>query len=577
MIGGARRPRPRFPMSPDPVHPDGEILPNWPERWERLRDQAGIGANEALCVGLSGGADSVLLLTLVAHANPAVDLTAVHVDHGLRGAESEADASFCAELCARLGIRFVRRLEPVSGGGDAQEAQDASGGAGIEAESRALRYRALAEEARARSVRTVLVGHHADDLLETLLLRWMRGTEMAGLPGMRVRTRLWPGVVPAAEPASDPQPASEAEPMRPRSIELVRPLLPLRRGEVRELLRAGGIPWREDSSNESARFSRNRIRHDFLPQITAACGPRGLEGLHAFARAVERLEDELALRTIDLDWEPQEPAPLPPAGAGSFRGGRIARSRILALAPILRRRALWRLLTEGSGRSPGRALLDILLDDIERGRTTRRSLPARWTLDLRAEALVLISPTPQLAAAESAHSTQLDLPYPDGSHLDASGPARPPASRELHLRLPGVAQLPDGRSISAEIVEVGADQAVPRDAAEVELDPRGEGLETRELTVRWARPGDRFHGLGSPGSRPLRRFLADAGVPREQRGLIPLVFAGHELIWVAGIRPCENRRLRSGQGRRLRLRLLGAPSTQTLGGTSSGCDQAAGA
>jgi tRNA(Ile)-lysidine synthase len=72
-------------------------------------------------------------------------------------------------------------------------------------------------------------------------------------------------------------------------------------------------------------------------------------------------------------------------------------------------------------------------------------------------------------------------------------------------------------------------------------------------------PGDRFHPLGAPGGKALSRFLADVGVPREDRDRVPLVFAGEELVWVAGIRPCESRRVRSDTEVRLRL-ALHAPS-----------------
>jgi tRNA(Ile)-lysidine synthase len=84
----------------------------------------------------------------------------------------------------------------------------------------------------------------------------------------------------------------------------------------------------------------------------------------------------------------------------------------------------------------------------------------------------------------------------------------------------------------------------------VELDAHGIDL---PLHVRFSLPGDRFHGLGAPGSKGLTRFLADAGVPRDDRARIPLVFAGPELVWVAGIRPCESRRVRASTRRRLRL------------------------
>src|SRR6201999_2394052 len=85
------------------------------------------------------------------------------------------------------------------------------------------------------------------------------------------------------------------------------------------------------------------------------------------------------------------------------------------------------------------------------------------------------------------------------------------------------------------------------------LDPEASG---HALEVRFPRPGDRFHGLGAPGSKPLSRFLADAGVPREGRARVPIVVSGREVVWFAGIRPCEHARVSSRTRRRLVLRLL---------------------
>jgi len=75
--------------------------------------------------------------------------------------------------------------------------------------------------------------------------------------------------------------------------------------------------------------------------------------------------------------------------------------------------------------------------------------------------------------------------------------------------------------------------------------------------VRWPSPGDRFRALGAPGSKRLGRYLADRGVPREERGNVPLVLEGDEILWVAGLGPCERRRVHQGTAERLRLTLHG--------------------
>jgi tRNA(Ile)-lysidine synthase len=126
--------------------------------------------------------------------------------------------------------------------------------------------------------------------------------------------------------------------------------------------------------------------------------------------------------------------------------------------------------------------------------------------------------------------------------------------------VPGSVVLPDGRRIVAERVEVDPRADVTRVATEVELDARAlDG----PLAVRFPAPGDRFRALGAPGSKRLVRFLADRGVPREERAHVPLVVVvapasrgADEIVWVAGIAPCEAHRVKSDTTSRLRLALL---------------------
>jgi len=468
-------------------------------------------------VALSGGADSVLLLELAHRAKPRPPICAVHVDHGLRGEDSDADAAFCAKLCAERSIPFVRRrihLDP-----------DPSG---LEARGRTARYATLAEEASRFGADCVLTGHHADDHLETLLMRWMRGTSLEGLAGLKPKVRLSLGA---------------------QELTVVRPLIDMRREEVHQILSREGIKWCEDSSNQDTRFTRNRIRHGLLPTVEAACGENGIRNLRAFSQAVEGLESNLATHTAHLHWEL-------PLHAGALRsedaahiGGTLKRGPLLAIPKTLRRRALWRLLSEGTGAGPKRDHLDTILSTLERGRCGRFALPKGWLLQLRSSTLHLLPP--------QNHSA---FPQPDAAQLGNHQPALPfdlsadlqlPAEG-LSLATPGSIILPDKRVISAELIEATPAISVSQSPILVELDPKHM---TTELRVRFLAPGDRFFPLGAPGSRRLSRFLADAGVPREERQRVPLVFAGDELIWVAGIRPCEPRRVSSHTETRLRLSL----------------------
>ncbi len=123
----------------------------------------------------------------------------------------------------------------------------------------------------------------------------------------------------------------------------------------------------------------------------------------------------------------------------------------------------------------------------------------------------------------------------------------------LMLGLSGTVQLEDGRWISAEIVTEGA-SAGPAPPTIVEIDAEGLG----GLHVRFSRPGDRFGALGAPGHKPVRRFMGERGVPREERSNVPLVVHGDEVVWVAGIEIADRYKVQPSTKRRVRLSLGGA-------------------
>jgi len=510
-----------------------------PERWARLAEPLGIEPEAAVCVALSGGADSVYLMHVLAAARPAPRILGVHVDHGLRGPESDADAVACADLCARLGVEFALAR--------AELERDPRG---LEARARIARYDALATAARAAGIATVLTAHHADDALETLILRWLRGSEIAGLPALRPRLLLDAPLV--------------AKPTRPERREILRaagatilvarPLLALRRAEIRAALQRAGVAWREDSSNDDTRFARNSVRHELLPAIAAACGPGALENLHAFGRAVAALEESLAERSRVIAMGPPRHAAARRSARTARLGGTIARAELAALEAPLARRALARLFAEETGAVPRRAALDRIVADLRAGRTGRHEIRGGWRVQLRADRIDLEPPLRsstverRVGRSTPRESGQLLLPF----ELSAEGP------RVEQLSIPGVARLDADRHVSVERVARAPGSAVPRDATCVEIDARDA---PRELCLRAPRPGDRFHPLGARGSKPLSRFLADVGVPRDERACVLLVTTGAEsraeqIVWVAGIRPGEAWRVRPDTRERLRLTLV---------------------
>jgi tRNA(Ile)-lysidine synthase len=218
-------------------------------RWAQEYFRAG----ERVAVAVSGGADSVALLLAMATSRPesGIVLSAIHVHHGLRGAEADEDAAFVEELAGRLDVPLH-----VARGDTAALA--AERGQGVEEAARTLRYGVFRMRLASRAIDAVATAHTLDDQAETVLMKLLRGAWTEGLGG----------IAPAVSGTAGGR--------------IVRPLLGVTRAEVVAYLQAAGQPWREDSSNQDPAFARNRIRHTLLPQLREYA-PNALEQLARLA------------------------------------------------------------------------------------------------------------------------------------------------------------------------------------------------------------------------------------------------------------------------------------------------------
>lgn len=183
-------------------------------------------------VAVSGGADSVALLRALSEPPCPANLIVAHLNHRLRGKESDTDAEFVASLCPQL----PHRIESLDIAAIAVERCQ-----NLEATARHERYEFLTRVARNVGATWVATGHTADDQAETVLHRLIRGAGIRGLRGIAARRELAP------------------------RIQLIRPMLMVTRTEVVEFLHEIGQTWREDASNRDLGFTRNRIRHELLP------------------------------------------------------------------------------------------------------------------------------------------------------------------------------------------------------------------------------------------------------------------------------------------------------------------------
>ncbi len=186
-------------------------------------------------LAISGGRDSVALLHLLLEAG-FTNLILCHLNHGLRGKESDGDAAFVRRLAKKLELKCEIEETDVT-------ALAEKGRLSVETAAREARHAFLLRMAEKHDTWIVFLAHHAEDQAETILANLCRGSGLAGLAGMHAVQRLDSG------------------------LHLVRPLLPVRRSEIDAYLKSKRIKFREDSSNTSPKHRRNRLRHEALPLL----------------------------------------------------------------------------------------------------------------------------------------------------------------------------------------------------------------------------------------------------------------------------------------------------------------------
>ena len=274
---------------------------------------------DRVCCAVSGGADSTALLLLLHAANSiprnalGVGLSAVHINHMLRGAESDADQGFVQDLCDRLEIPLS--VHPVDTASRATSHYET-----IEEAARNLRYAVFETLLKEKRATHVLTAHTLDDQAETVLMKLLRGAWLEGLSAIAPAIILPHG-------------------------KILRPLLHTRRDALRAYLSAQNQPWREDSTNSNEAFTRNRLRHTVLPVLRSENPSidHTLSNLAELAREEEsRWSAELGrlLPQLVMPGTPVRGGGRSNSTAPGERGVAIELDRLRTLDPALRRRVI---------------------------------------------------------------------------------------------------------------------------------------------------------------------------------------------------------------------------------------------
>ncbi|MCH6255766.1 tRNA lysidine(34) synthetase TilS [Puniceicoccaceae bacterium K14] len=427
--------------------------------------------NRKLFVACSGGADSVFLLYWAFKYVEAIgrvnDLEVLHFNHCLRGKESDGDALFVKSICEGLGLAlhcssWERSVETKSVN---------------EAEARAARFEFFDKICGNYESSCVLVGHHSNDVLESMLMRLSRGSGSVGLSAPRPIS--YPGL----------------------SFKVCRPLLNLSSDTIRETLKKVGVPWREDASNVSDDFYRNRIRNKVIPVWQHSCD-RDISAGALEAR--ERLEEDS--KALDC-WLDQLWPKLIKKENTLF----LAEFSELELA--LQRRALDRLITESG---------------------MKMSLqPRNWkqfkaAIQSGGRCVINLSEECNLELNEASQEITLN-------RLELR-----PTWNAFRLPIGGAAYLPGGSKVIASWVELNAGLLAKIRGGEF---PHTETVflkvkQLRSLTVRRWLNGDRFRPHGLESEKKVSKLFIDRKVPLDVRACLPFFIADEgEVLWAPHLPP----------------------------------------
>jgi tRNA(Ile)-lysidine synthase len=438
-------------------------------------------------VGVSGGIDSMVLLHLLNIYRPAFALTVIvaHVNHGLRPAESEKEAKLVQRESERLSLPFEY------GQFDVKEFQKTRG-ISVQDAARKVRFHFFNSLLKKHGAQKIALGHNADDQVETVILRLMRGSGLKGLKGM----------------------------LPIREGRVIRPLLEVWRREIESFAIQNAIPSLQDSSNLQKNYLRNRLRLSLIPLIEREYQPNFravVMRTSAFLREendyLEREAEEAYQKIVHEEKDHQ-----------TFRFSEYC---------SLHQAIQWRVIQKMLGRIYNEEMIEegLVIDPVyhklsQASPSFLLELPQGFCLEKRYNMVLL-----------------------------GKGQMRPIPPFEVEIISPGHTYIEEiGREVVVEETQksdkLGGFNESPQTAF---FDYQNLQF---PLKMRNFRPGDRFQPLGVKGNQKLKEFFIDHKIPRFERPGIPLLISGEKIIWIVGYRIDERVKVTEKTQRVLRVEVL---------------------
>jgi tRNA(Ile)-lysidine synthase len=415
---------------------------------------------DGVVVALSGGPDSTALLVILTQIAEEIgfNLIAAHINHGLRGEESNEDEKYSRELSEKMGVAFVAHKIDKTG---------VAKGVSPEDYYRRQRYSFLNKVAQEQRAKKIALGHNLQDQAETVLLNLLRGSGLEGLKGIL--------------------------PMRDGKF--IRPLIEVSRREIISFLNAAGIQYRQDSSNESKQYLRNKIRGELIPYIKEKFNPKIEENLAQTAEIL-RNEDEFirqyVLEAIDSPYIQRKKNLIS-----------LNITYINKLPQAIRLRSFKALLESLNPEKNGFSFIHIKsLENLAQRKVSgkRISLPADIAARREYDNLIL----ERKKASPKHKEYEYTMKIPGSINIQA---------RNRTIRL---------QTTNRDYIDWGSENKVYMDLEKISL----------PLILRNRRDGDWFQPLGMKGRKKIKTFFIDRKIPRNERDEIMLIADQISVVWI---------------------------------------------
>ncbi len=475
-----------------------------------------------ILAAVSGGADSVCLVLALKELG--YEVSAVHVEHGIRGEESLADCAYVQALCRKYQIPLsVKHVDAVSAARD--------GSMSLEEAARAERYRAIRLAAEEMGIGCVATAHHLSDQAETVLWNLIRGSSVGGLGGIR--------------------------PLRKdKGLTLIRPLILCERSMIESYLTEKGVIWRTDRTNEDVTITRNAIRLEVMPLLDRLNA--GAASHIASAASDLRDVDEYLEEQTDAVWS----RAVMEAGDGREKDLTLDRNYLASCPRVLRLRVIRRAIARCCGgmkdisRKHVEALERLCGSDCGHMASLPDALTAvsedgilRLTRDMNEE--FYAGPgtcgrgTADPAVTGGYSAAELNVTGGHGAAASVVTDKEGILADCVLLDRSGTYAFPGraGIYVKAEYITwTGAEVPKKRYTKYLAYDTM-----SACLTMRTRRPGDYLIVNREGGRRKLKDYLIDEKVPRSRRDRLLLITQGSHVLWVIGMRISEGAKVSEGK------------------------------